>query len=386
MAKKRTRKKTTEEEEESQNELADVIKQVGKVYGDNIVRNGTCVQNFTHCETGIFILDFALLGGLAEGLASMWYGVESCGKSTLSLRAVAAKLRKNPDKKAVWVDSEQTFDIEWAIKHGIDPERIEIVQPESGEQAVDIIDAVMGSKETCIVVLDSVPATVPQQISDKSAADATVGKLAQLMSRLCSKILVSWTKERKRGHFVDVIFINQLREKIGVMFGSPETTPGGRQLNYLVTTKIKLRAKQELGTDEHGMEVVDHNKHTFTISKSKIGASIKSGEFKMIVNPSHELGQGTIDEVDTICTIAKKMGLLIGGGASWGLSYEEKKFKLADLKNYLLDNEDEYLFLKQVIIANQRISKGLPPLPRDGYLLGYIEENSILDALETAKK
>jgi recombination protein RecA len=387
MARTRAKKKVEEEEDKKPSELESLLKDVEKAHGKGVMVYGTQAANFTHSETGIFMLDFALLGGLAEGFASMMYGKESSGKSTLALRAVASKLRKYPESVAIWVDSETTFDIGWAEKHGIDPRRIIRVAPDSGEQAVDIIDEALQTAEVSIVVLDSVPATVPQKIIDNSASDLTMGKLAQLMGILCSKISIAWNKERKRNHYVDVIFINQFREKLGVMFGDTRSTPGGKQLNYLVTTKLELKSKEILGKDDFENEVVERNTHTFKVTKAKIGASVRNGEFDMVVDPSHELGQGAIDDYKTVCTYAKKMGFIRGGGASWRITFLEEKFKkLDEIRNYLIGNPDDYLRLKQYLIATQRISKGLPPVPRDGYLLGYIEEEEVLNAIEASQE
>lgn len=374
-AKKETAKKVSE--------LDSIMGQVNKAMGTGTMRPSSLMRKFTHIETGIFMFDFALLGGLPEGLASMIYGIESSGKSTVAIRIIAHKLQKYPDKKAIWVDSEQTFDTEWARKHGVDTDRLIVSEPESGEQAIDIIDAVMYAEDVCAIVLDSIPATVPQKISSNSAEDATVGLLAQLMGKMCSKILTSWKKERKRNHYVDVILINQFREKIGVMFGDTRSTPGGKQPNYLCTTKIEMKNKEIMGKDGYDNEVVDYNQHTFKITKSKIGNSVKTGEFRLILNSDHDLGLGAIDEAGTVVTYAKKMGFLTGGGKSQKLYGVAEPFPKQDaIKDYLNDNPDEMLRMKQILIAAQREEKGLPPIPHDGWLLGPVDDSLFSEAMD----
>ena len=355
-------------------ELDAVCAEINKVKGAGVIRPAGQMVAANHIPTGCFLLDLALLGGIADGFTTMIYGLESSGKTTLCKKVVGNYQRKYEDKKVVWVDPEGMFDKDWAIQLGVDPDRLVYSSPENGEEAVDIIASVMSAWETGLVVLDSIPAMVPMNVVEKSAEDNTMAELARLMGKYCSKILVSQAKERRRGHRVTVININQFRSKVGLVFGDPRTLPGGRQINHIPTTKIEIKNLEVMGKDKHQHEVVEYNEHSFKITKAKHGSSIRSGEFRMVINPDNELGlrQGDFDDSDTAAAYAKRMGIITGGGASWKISGVAKKFgKLEEIKKFLISTPEEFLKLKQTIIAMQRVDKGLPALPPDKYLLDW---------------
>jgi len=358
------------------NELDKVILDIQKHKGANSIHEANRIVPSNHIPTGCFVLDFALMGGIADGYNTMLYGLESSGKTTLAKKIVGQFQKKHEDKKAVWVDPEGMFDRDWASKMGVDTDKLIYSSPETGNEAVDIIAAVMDAKETGLVVLDSVPACVPMTIIEKSAEDDTMAELARLMGKLCSKILVSQAKERRRGHRVTVILINQFRFKVGFVMGDNRTLPGGRQINHIPTTKIEVKNKEVMGKDKHEHEVVEVNEHEFKITKAKHGSSIRHGEFRMIINPDNVMGlpQGTFEDFATVAAYSKRMGVITGGGASWKIDGVSKKFgKLEEIKDFLKDNEDHYLRLKQTLIAMQRKEKGLPMLPPDNYLLDWCE-------------
>lgn len=372
------------EEVDNHPNLNAIIAQVSGRMGSGVMRKATAIPGFNQTETGIFMLDMALLGGIAEGLTTMIYGWESSGKTTLAKRIAGRMQKKYPGKAVVFVDLEQTYDRQWGEKHGIDNENLFIVQPESGEQAVDIIDAVIRAPETACVIIDSLPALVPQAEVDSSAEDALVAVRARLIGRLCSKILQGQIASRHQGNYVTVILINQYRTKIGVVKGDNRVLPGGNQPKYLCTTMIEMKNKEIMGRSERDMEVVDHNDHAFTIKKSRVGNSMRTGEFTMVRNPDHPLGEGAIDESTQVATYAKRFGLITGGGSSWKIDgvadpenpAELQRFrKLDEIKDWMDDpaNEEAYTDLKRRIIMILRQDMGLLPLPPDGYLLGWCE-------------
>ncbi len=331
-----------------------------------------------HIPTGAFTLDFALLGGIAEGFATLIYGYPSCGKTTIAKRVVANYLKKYPDKYAVWVDAEGMFDPEWAAQHGIDLDRVIQINPDNGNQAVDMMISLMYAEEVGIVVVDSVPSMTPDAILEKSAEDDTMGKLAQLMGKMCSKIISSWAGERKRGHRVTILLINQFRDNLGVMFGDKRTLPGGKQVNHMPTTKIELKNKEEMGSDKHGLEVVEYNHHGFKLTKTKHGASIKQGEFKMMINPDNEVGldSGEWHNAAYVVSFAKKMGLVSGGGGKYklhGISGVYRKY--VDIEKFLTSNKEDLQRVMQIMIMMQRIAKNLPVVPDDGYLLASVPKS-----------
>lgn len=356
--------------------LDGVMGQVHGRMGPHVMRKGSALQGFYHVETGVFMLDLALLGGIPEGLVTQVYGWEASGKTTICMRTCARAQAKHPTKAVVYIDAEHTFDPVWAAHHGIDVDRLYVVQPESGEQAVDILDAVLRSPETAVVILDSLPALVPQAEIDSSAEDSLVAKRSQLIGRACSKILSATQAARAQGNNPTTIFINQFRMKIGVAHGDPRTLPGGMQPKYLASTMIEVKKKKEnMGKDEYDMPIVEYNEHGFAIKKSKVGNSLRDGEFIMICDPNHPLGQGAIDEGRQVVTYAKRMGIVSGGGASWYVDGINQKFgKMDDIVKYLEQDDFEFTMLKARIVATRRKEMGLLTVPVDGYLMGISRE------------
>lgn len=352
-----------------------VIQNIKSAKGEDVILPAKNIPIANHIPTGNFMLDYALMGGIPEGYATMLYGYESCGKTTLLKKIVGCFQQKHPDKKTVWVDTEGLFDKGWAETLGCDTSKVLVARPDTGNEAVDIIEAVMGAWETGLVVLDSVPACVPKQVIDASAEDDTMGKLAQLMGKMCSKITVSWNRERKRNHWVTFLYTNQFRSKLGFVLGDPRTLPGGRQINHLPSTKLELKGKEVMGKDKYGSEVIEANEHAFKVVKAKHGVSVRNGEFKMIHNPDSDTGipQGGWDDYKTLCVYAKRMGLVTGGGSSWYIQGVDTKFpNLTTLHTHLKDNNEANLRLRQATISMQRKAMGLPVTPPDGYLLGPI--------------
>ncbi len=377
MAAKKTAKKEaktkTKEPAGEVNEWETLAAQITKERGEGVVYDAADIPPACHIPTGAFTLDFALLGGIAEGFGCMFTGLHSSGKTTMTLKAVAGYQRKFPDGIVVWVDSECLLDRDWAKAMGCDLRRLKIIQPTTGEEAVDLIAAAMGAKEVGMVVLDSIPGCVPKTVDDRSAEDKTRGVLAALMGLLCSKVLLSWSAERKRGHRVTFIPINQFRDSLD-MYSPGAKSPGGKQINHLPTTKVEIKNKKEMGEDRYGNEVVDYNDHSFQLTKTKHGASILQGMFQMVINPDKDpdMAQGTFDDYKTVITFAKRFGMLAGGGGKYRVPIitGDVTFATYDaIYLYLRQNRFEFDILKGSIIAMQRLIKGLPALPPDNYLV-----------------
>lgn len=373
-----TRRKPAKVEEpvrrrSDETEFSKLLAQIEKDRGEKIILPANVIPPACCIPTGAFTLDFALMGGLPEGFATMIYGLESSGKTTMTLKSVAAFQRKHPNKLAVWVDTESMFDPDWAAKLGCDLKRLHIVHPATGEEAVDLMAAAMEPIEVGMVIMDSIPGCVPKAVVDRSAEDQTMAVLARLMGIFCSKILTAWGKERRRNHRVTVLIINQFRSKVGLVFGDPRTLPGGRQINHMPSTKIEIKNSEVMGEDAVGNEVVDLNDHTFKITKAKHGSSIRSGQFQMVINPDKDehLAQGDFEDFKTVITFAKKFGLLAGGGGKYRLPIITDQFfpKHDDIIEFFKQSPELFETMKAYLIAAQRLSKGMPALPPDGYLI-----------------
>lgn len=347
--------------DKSRSSLREVIAQVEETHGANVMRQATNLPTHKHIPTGIFTLDMALFGGFPESLISMVYGWESSGKTTVAMRVAARAQRKYEDMQAVFIDAEGTFDNAWAQRHGVDLDRLVVVQPETGEQAVDIADAVLRATDTSILVLDSLPALVPIKELGNSAEDSTVALQARLIGTFIRKANQALLDERKRGHRPSLLLINQFRNRI-TMMGDPRSLPGGNALKFFTAVRVEVTNKEHLGRDAHDVETVEHNEHAFKIGKNKLGTGIRTGEFQMIRNPSHDLGAGFIDDGKTVLLYAKKFGVFTGGGSTWRIAGLDRKFsRIQDAVDYLYANPEFFEDLKRSLISIQREHCGLRP-------------------------
>jgi len=393
-------------------DILSLEKESAKLHGEGVVVRGNMKPLTNHIPTGVFILDFALMGGFAQGYVSMVYGYHSCGKTTRLLAAAREFQRKHPDKWIGWIDAEGMYDPTWAEKNGLDSSRIIVSQPEYGELAVDVFEDMLGRPSIGLIVIDSLPHVVPAEVVDKSAEDATMAAGARLMGKLCSKLTMGNNKERKKGHWTTILLINQWRNKVGLVFGDPRTLPGGVQLNHIPTTKIELKKKKtHMGKDRYGNEVAEMDECSFILEKVKHGQSLRSGEYQMYLNADSGTGfaEGEIDNYSTVVVFAKRMGFIRGSGNKLRLLTENIELKvkravskfrtertiakepeptsselkvvadeanvltrfpnLDSIKQYLHDAQEEYECLARSLISAQRVSKGLTALPPDGYLV-----------------
>lgn len=343
-------------------ELFDVLKRVNKLHGDGIVTTGNVRAVIEHIPTGIFSLDMATFGGIPQGLVTLLYGWESSGKTTLSMKTIAGAQKKYPSKAVSVIDLEGTFDFNWARNgHGVDTDALVYSRPGSGEQALDIADALIRAEETSLIVIDSLAALIPTKELEKSFEDGVVGEQARLIGRFVRKVQQGLLEERRRGHAPAVLLLNQWRYKVGVLHGDPRTLPGGMAQNYVAGLKIDIKNKEKAGRDSRNMEVIDYNDHSFTIAKNKLGNGIRTGEFVMVRNPSNPLGAGFIDDAKTVVSTAIKMGLVGGSGGRYtfdGIPGETFR-KYDDIAEYMYQDLDFFEQTKHRLISLQRIACGL---------------------------
>lgn len=364
--------------------LLKVRQHLNKHYGAGTAQKAVLKPICRHLATGVFTLDLALLGGLPENYPFMIYGENSSSKTTMMLRIVASFQRKYPDKVCVWVDPETTFDKLWAIKQGVDVDALELVQPGAGEVAVDAIKMYAELSEVSFIALDSIGSLCPMDYLDKSAEDQSYASQAKLVGRLCGVMSATTDNERKKGHYFTFGAINQFRDS-QKSYGSPNKLPGGRQLNFYMMTKILLKGKVVMGKNAHEDDVKDHIEQSFVIEKHKVGSSIEAGEWIMHMNPSgvgsktlgRSFPQGTPLDAVVVAAQAKRMGFITGGGASWRFQgipgLDQHRFgKLVEIEEFFYANPDQFLLVKQFIIAEYRRSDGLPRIPPDHYLLGPV--------------
>ncbi len=276
-------------------------------------------------STGSITLDFALgVGGLPKGRIIEIYGPESSGKTTIALHTIAETQKEGG--VAAFVDAEHAFDPVYARKIGVDTKSLLFSQPESGEQALTIVDTLVRSNAVDIVVVDSVAALVPQAELEGEMGEASVGLQARLMSQALRKLTGVISKSSCL-----VIFINQLRDKIGVMYGSPETTTGGKALKFYASVRLDIR---RIGQIKEGTDIIG-NRTKVKVVKNKVAPPFKEVEFDIIY------GEG-ISKLGELIDLAVEFGIIKKSGA-W-FSYEGEKIGQGreNVKATLKENKDLY--------------------------------------------
>jgi len=345
---------------DSSSELSKAMGMISKAHGPAVLTRADMKPRWKHISTGIFSLDIAMFGGLPEGLATLGFGWEHSGKTTMGLRMLGQAQKKYPKKTPVLIDTEGTYDLDWGAVHGIDNENLALVQPENGEQALDIAVAMIKTAEVSCLMIDSLSGIMPMKTKQKSFEDAVVAEQARLINRFCATIQSEMIAERHRGHNVAVYLVNQWRYKVGQVYGDPRVLPGGTAQHYLASIKIDFKNKEKDGRDDDGHHQIDYNEHPFNIKKNKVGNGPREGNFKMIRNPDHPLGQGFVDDAETVVKWGKSTGVVSGGGSTWRVDGVDQKFgRLQEIADYMYSNFDFFDHFKTRLIGDYRESRGL---------------------------
>ena len=323
--------------------LESALSDLTKRFGDGvIVRLGDAVHlQVEAIPTGSLAVDIALgVGGIPRGRVTEIYGPESSGKTTLCLHTIAEAQKRGGI--CAFIDMEHALDPSYAARIGVDVDNLYVSQPDMAEQALEIAEALVRSGALDVIVLDSVAALVPRAELEGEMGDAHVGLQARLMSQALRKLSGAIKQSN-----TCMIFTNQLREKVGVMFGNPETTSGGRALKFYASVRLDIRRIQSI---KAGGETVG-NRTRVRVTKNKVAPPFREAEFDIMYNEG-------VSKVGDILDIATELGVIDKRGAFFRYQEEALGQGRENAKQYLRENPRLAMKLENII----REEYGLPPV------------------------
>ena len=346
--------KTTGLDRERERALETALQQIDKAFGKGAIMRlgGGDSEPIDAISTGALSLDLALgVGGLPRSRITEIFGGESSGKTTLTLHCIAQAQKAGG--LALFVDAEHAFDVEYAKRLGVDIDRLYVSQPSNGEEALEIMDSMIKSGAMDIVVLDSVAALVTKAEIDGDMGDSHVGVQARMMSMALRKLGGSISKTH-----TTCVFINQLREKIGVMFGNPETTPGGRALKFWASVRLEVRRGEFIknGPDAIGART------KVKVVKNKVAPPFKTAEFDMIFGSGISRAGDVLDLGVTHEFVTKS-----------GTYYNYKETRLGQGRDNARTFLDENQPMLDEIDGLLRAKLGLKPLARSAVVASRLD-------------
>lgn len=348
--------------------VSDLIKTFQSDFGEGIASFGGKYINAERIPTGIFELDRALAGGFPRGKVSTVFGPESSGKTNCALLAIANHQRMYPDLTCAFVDVEHGFDPAWAKSLGVDTEKLVVVKPDFAEQAVDIVENLLYADDCGLVVLDSLAALVTSSEIESSAEKAVVGGAALVIGKLTRKTTLALAQAEKRDRYPTLIYINQISYKIGVMFGDPETQPGGKKPLFQASIVLRLYGKNVIdGKFSQTMPVM--KKTTFIVRKHKVPIIAAEGEFHMVTAHYNGLRPGESDDWSLIADLLKSTNQFSKSesGKGWTILGEEYPTQ-NEFRARLRGDRDFAAGVKQKLIA-ETVNAGKLIYDEDGEIV-----------------
>ncbi|MGF0040471.1 recombinase RecA [Peptoniphilaceae bacterium SGI.131] len=324
-------------DQEKKKALNEAFSKIEKAYGKGaiMVLGDAPKQQIEAISTGAINLDLALgIGGLPRGRIVEIYGPESSGKTTLALHCVAEAQRNGG--LAAFIDAEHALDVYYAKNLGVDVDNLILAQPDTGEQALAIVDSLVHSHAVDIIVVDSVAALVPRAEIEGDMGDSHIGLLARLMSQALRKLTGIVSKSN-----TTVIFLNQLRQKIGVMFGNPEVTTGGIALKFYSSVRLEVRKGEQIKEGENSVG----NRTKVRVVKNKLAAPFKLVEFDIM------FGKG-ISKLGTLIDTAVDMKIISKSGSWYSYDGERLGQGREKVKAYLEENPDTLALIEKQVRSN----------------------------------
>ena len=289
--------------------LSEVLAGIRKDKGEKVVVTGDTIPIVRRLPTGIFEFDFYTGGGFPCGRYSIVYGPESSNKTNVALKAVVtAQHLPPPCNKAVWVNVEQSFDPIWAERMGVNTKELLVVQAGYGEEAIDLVDALVRAEDVALLVVDSMAGLIASKEIAQSVENYDIGSSALLIKRMVNKLMIAFCEEQKRDHDPCIILINQTRFKPGVMFGDPETMPGGEAQKFLASLRVRLSAKNII---EKATNTLVFKETHVVVKKAKVPVRTTSFDFKMCVNTHDDFAVGDTDSFTMVKSHLQALNLLV---------------------------------------------------------------------------
>lgn len=331
-------------------ELAKILAQVTKEKGEGMIVRANEIPDVQRIPTGLFEFDFGTGGGFPMGRLAIIYGPESSGKTNLCMCAVARMQKMRPDQTCIWVDLEGTFDPKWATKFGIDCDTLMVVKPGYGEEAADLIDALIQADDVSLMVIDSIAVLTSAAEVENSTEKANVGREALLVKRICNKLAMAFSRENRRGHFPTVFFVNQTRFKIGVVYGDPETMPGGNTMKFMSSLTVRLYGKNKVVKELHP-ELPAFKDTNLVVKKSKIPIKQVTFTYDMAMQPVGGLKVGETHSFSVVDGHLRSFGFLgkKEKGIGWVCLHEEYP-TLSAIEDRYMDDLDFRHKLQGIVI------------------------------------
>lgn len=335
--------------------LEAAVSQIEKQFGKgSVMKLGEeANHSLESIPTGCLDLDIALgIGGIPKGRIIEIYGPESSGKTTVSLHVIAEAQKLGG--AAAFIDAEHALDPQYAKVLGVDIDNLLVSQPDTGEQALEIAEALVRSNAIDLIVVDSVAALVPRAEIEGEMGDSHVGLQARLMSQALRKLAGTVNKTK-----CSIIFINQLREKVGVMFGSPEVTPGGRALKFYASVRMDIRRIDSIKSGDS----VTGNRTRIKVIKNKVAPPFKQAEFDIMYNGGISR-EGTVLDVAVREEIVQKSGAWFSyNDVRLGQGRENSKAYLSENKDVLLEIENKIRIKYKLPLAKSDAAEAAPSAP-----------------------